>query len=54
MKIKIIGDREVWFDDQPQVAGYVGEVDDAVGENLIALGMAEKVVARQQKAADTK
>ena len=52
MKIKIIGTRQVWFDDEPQDAGYVGEVDDAIGENLIALGMAEKVAARQQKKAD--
>lgn len=52
MKIKIIGTRQVWFDDEPRDAGYVGEVDDAVGENLIALGMAEKVVTRQAKKAD--
>lgn len=52
MKIKIIGTLQVWFDDKPQDAGYVGEVDDAVGENLIALGMAEKVAARPQKKAD--
>lgn len=52
MKIKVIGTRQVWFDEQPQDAGYVGEVDDAVGEHLIELGMAEKVATRQAKKAD--
>ena len=52
MKIKILGHHEVWFDDKPQTAGYIGEVEDSIGEELIERGMAEKVAARSQKKAD--
>jgi len=52
MKIKVIGQHEVWFDDKPQSAGYIGEVEDSIGEELIARGIAEKVTARSQKKAD--
>jgi hypothetical protein len=52
MKIKVIGQHEVWFDDKPQSAGYIGEVEDSIGEELIARGIAEKVATRSQKKAD--
>jgi len=54
MKIKLTGTRQVWFDGQAQDAGYVGEVDAAVGENLIALGMAVKVEEEKPKASTKK
>lgn len=52
MKVKVIGNHQVWFDEKPQGAGYVGEVDDAIGEELVARGIVEKVAARSQKKAD--
>lgn len=54
MKVKVIGSHQVWFDEKPQGAGYVGEVEDAIGEKLIALGIVEKVAARSHAKVDAK
>jgi len=41
MKIKVTGTRRPWIDGSPRPDGWEGEVDNALGEHLVANGLAE-------------
>ena len=49
MKIKITGNRGPWIDGSPRPDGWEGEVDNALGEHLVANNLAEIKKGRPKK-----
>jgi hypothetical protein len=49
MKIKVTGTRRPWIDGSPRPDGWEGEVDNALGEHLVANGLAEIKKGRPKK-----
>ena len=51
MKIRVTDNRGIWLDGASQAEGYETEVDAAVGEALVAAGLAKQIHTRKGKAA---
>ena len=49
MKIKVIGNRGPWIDGSPRPDGWEGDVDNALGEHLVANGLVEIKKGRPKK-----
>lgn len=50
MKIRVTDNRGIWLDGAAQFEGYEAEVDAAVGEALVAAGLAKQIHTRKGKA----
>ena len=49
MKVKVIGNRRPVIDGAKRDAGYTASVDNALGEHLVANGLAEQISVRARK-----